>query len=391
MKEKTQLYGVILAGGSGTRFWPLSRERFPKQLLRIIGEETLIQQTVRRLLRSMGAERIVVVTNDHQADSIKLQLAEWKEALSDNIICEPEGRNTAPAIGLAALQLLRRDPDAVMVVLPADHVIAQPAKFQQAVSLGEQLAKDGNLVTFGIQPSRPETGYGYLELGNTQEHGAVPLKQFVEKPKLADAERMLAAGGYLWNAGIFMYCAQALIDAFATHAPDTLKQVQAAIDAGQLVTDEIIIGMVKERIAEPDCANGFLLDGFPRTVPQADAVAEAGVEIDAVIEIDVPDEEIVKRMSGRRAHLASGRTYHIVYNPPKVEGKDNETGEDLVQRDDDKPEVVKDRLNVYHAQTAPLIHYYTDVAAKNSALKYIKVDGTQPIAEVETAIIDSLK
>ncbi|WP_321325817.1 adenylate kinase [Thiomicrorhabdus sp.] len=169
------------------------------------------------------------------------------------------------------------------------------------------------------------------------------------------------------------------------------KQAKAAIDAGQLVTDEIIIGMVKERIAEPDCANGFLLDGFPRTVPQADAVAEAGVEIDAVIEIDVPDEEIVNRMSGRRAHLASGRTYHVVYNPPKVEGKDDETGEDLVQRDDDKPEVVKDRLAVYHEQTAPLINYYTDVAAKNPALKYIKVDGTQPIDQVEAEIIASLK
>ncbi|WP_029408395.1 adenylate kinase [Thiomicrorhabdus sp. Milos-T2] len=169
------------------------------------------------------------------------------------------------------------------------------------------------------------------------------------------------------------------------------KQAKAAIDAGQLVTDEIIIGMVKERIAEPDCANGFLLDGFPRTVPQADALAEAGVEIDAIIEIDVPDEEIVNRMSGRRAHLASGRTYHIVYNPPRVEGKDDQTGEDLVQRDDDKPDVVKDRLNVYHKQTAPLINYYTEVAAKNPALKYIKVDGTQPIDSVEKAIIENLK
>ncbi|NPA71487.1 MAG: adenylate kinase [Gammaproteobacteria bacterium] len=169
------------------------------------------------------------------------------------------------------------------------------------------------------------------------------------------------------------------------------KQAKAAIDAGQLVTDEIIIGMVKERIAQPDCAKGFLLDGFPRTVPQADAVAEAGVEIDAVIEIDVADEEIVKRMSGRRAHLASGRTYHMVYNPPKVEGKDNETGEDLVQRDDDKPEVVKERLSVYHAQTAPLISYYQAVAAKNPSLKYIKVDGTLPIEQVEEAIVSALK
>ncbi len=169
------------------------------------------------------------------------------------------------------------------------------------------------------------------------------------------------------------------------------KQAKQAIDAGQLVTDEIIIGMVKERIAQEDCVNGFLLDGFPRTVPQADAVAEAGVEIDAVIEIDVPDSEIVNRMSGRRAHLASGRTYHLVYNPPKVEGKDDVTGENLVQRDDDKPDVVKDRLDVYHKQTAPLINYYTEVAAKNTALKYIKVDGTLPIDDVETAILSALQ
>ena len=169
------------------------------------------------------------------------------------------------------------------------------------------------------------------------------------------------------------------------------NQAKAAIDAGQLVTDEIIIGMVKERIAEADCANGFLLDGFPRTVPQADAVAEAGVAIDAIVEIDVPDSEIVNRMSGRRAHLASGRTYHVVYNPPKVEGKDDVTGEDLVQRGDDMPEVVKERLEVYHKQTAPLINYYTEVAAQNPALKYIKVDGTQPIDSVETAILGALQ
>lgn len=169
------------------------------------------------------------------------------------------------------------------------------------------------------------------------------------------------------------------------------KKAKEFMDAGKLVTDEIIIGLVKERIAQSDCANGFLLDGFPRTVPQADALKAAGVAIDAVVEIDVPDEEIVKRMSGRRAHLASGRTYHIVYNPPKVEGKDDETGEDLVQRDDDKPEVVKDRLKVYHDQTAPLIDYYTQEAADNDALKYIKVDGMQSIADVEKEILSALK
>ncbi len=164
------------------------------------------------------------------------------------------------------------------------------------------------------------------------------------------------------------------------------KKAKAAIDAGQLVTDDIIIGMVQDRIKEEDCKNGYLLDGFPRTLPQADAVTQAGIQIDAVIEIDVPDEEIVSRMSGRRAHLASGRTYHIVYNPPKVEGKDDETGEDLVQRDDDKEEVVKERLNVYHELTQPLIGYYKEQAAKNSALTYITVDGTAHIDEVEAAI-----
>ncbi len=241
MKEKTQLYGVILAGGSGTRFWPLSRERFPKQLLRIIGEETLIQQTVRRLLRSMGAERIVVVTNDHQADSIKLQLAEWKEAISDNIICEPEGRNTAPAIGLAALQLLRRDPEAVMVVLPADHVIAQPAKFQQAVRLGEQLAKAGNLVTFGIQPSRPETGYGYIQpqrrsrVGSRGKMTGYRVARFVEKPNMTTAQRYVKSGNFFWNSGIFMWKASVVMDELEAQKPALakgLRRIEKMIDAG---------------------------------------------------------------------------------------------------------------------------------------------------------------
>lgn len=169
------------------------------------------------------------------------------------------------------------------------------------------------------------------------------------------------------------------------------KMAKEFMDAGKLVTDEIIIGLVKDRIAEPDCANGFLLDGFPRTVPQADALKAAGVEIDAVIEIDVPDSEIVNRMAGRRVHPASGRTYHITYNPPKVDDKDNETGDDLIQREDDKAEVVLDRLKVYHEQTAPLIGYYKTEAEKNDQLKYIQVDGTQPIDIVEKSILSALK
>jgi len=171
---------------------------------------------------------------------------------------------------------------------------------------------------------------------------------------------------------------------------DMGKMAKAAMDAGQLVTDEIIIGLVKDRIAEADCKNGYLLDGFPRTLPQADAVTNAGIEIDAVIEIDVPDSEIVTRMAGRRAHLASGRTYHLVYNPPKVEGKDNETGEDLVQRDDDKESVVLDRLKVYHDLTSPLIGYYKEQADSVNTLTYITVDGTADISDVEKAIVSQL-
>ena len=168
------------------------------------------------------------------------------------------------------------------------------------------------------------------------------------------------------------------------------KMAKEFMDAGKLVTDEIIIGLVKDRIQEADCANGFLLDGFPRTVPQADALKAAGVAIDAIIEIDVPDSEIVNRMAGRRVHPASGRTYHLTYNPPKVADKDDETGEDLIQRDDDQANVVLDRLKVYHEQTAPLVSYYTTEAEQNPALKYIKVDGTLPISDVEKNILAEL-
>lgn len=164
------------------------------------------------------------------------------------------------------------------------------------------------------------------------------------------------------------------------------------MDAGGLVSDDIIMGMVKERITDDDCKNGYLFDGFPRTIPQADALTEAGVAIDAVVEIDVPDEEILKRMSGRRVHLASGRTYHITFNPPKVEGKDDETGEDLVQRDDDQEDTVKARLKIYHDQTEPLIDYYTSHAnsGEAGAPKYVKIDGLGKVDGIRDAIFAGL-
>ena len=159
------------------------------------------------------------------------------------------------------------------------------------------------------------------------------------------------------------------------------KQAKALMDEGKLVPDELTVALVKDRIAQPDCANGFLLDGFPRTIPQADALKDSGVKIDFVLEFDVPDEVIVERMSGRRVHQASGRSYHIVYNPPKVEGKDDVTGEDLIIRADDKPETVLDRLAVYHKQTSPLIDYY-QAEAKAGNTQYFRLDGTQKVEEV---------
>ena len=170
------------------------------------------------------------------------------------------------------------------------------------------------------------------------------------------------------------------------------KAAKKVMDQGELVSDEIIIGLVKERIKEDDCANGFLFDGFPRTLAQADALKAAGVQIDAVIEIDVDHGEIIKRMSGRRIHESSGRSYHIVYNPPKVSGKDDETGEDLIQREDDQEDTVKKRLEVYEEQTAPLKAYYAGWAYKggDGAPKYIKVDGIGDVRDIQNRIAEGL-
>jgi adenylate kinase len=167
------------------------------------------------------------------------------------------------------------------------------------------------------------------------------------------------------------------------------KQV---MDAGGLVGDDIIIGLVKERIAQPDCASGFLFDGFPRTIPQADAMKHAGVKLDVVLEIDVPDAAIVERMSGRRVHMASGRTYHVRFNPPKVEGQDDATGEPLIQRDDDREETVKKRLAVYHSQTRPLVDYYSSWAASGDPLapRYRRIDGTGSVDDITARALAAL-
>lgn len=164
------------------------------------------------------------------------------------------------------------------------------------------------------------------------------------------------------------------------------------MDSGQLVSDDIIIGLVKERLKESDCASGYLFDGFPRTIPQADAMKDAGVSIDVVLEIAVPDGDIIERMSGRRVHVASGRTYHVRFNPPKAEGKDDLTGEPLIQRDDDREDVVGKRLEVYHAQTSVLVGYYSRWAATGdaNAPRYRRVEGVGSVDEIKQRVFAAL-
>ena len=168
------------------------------------------------------------------------------------------------------------------------------------------------------------------------------------------------------------------------------KKVEKVMASGGLVTDEIIIALVKARIEEEDCKDGFLFDGFPRTIPQASALLESNILIDIVLEIDVQDDEIVKRLSGRRVHLDSGRVYHIAYNPPKNEGFDDESGEELIQREDDQEETVRNRLKVYHQQTKPLVEYYTQLSSLNSNIRVIKINGLAKVDSIKEKIFNML-
>ena len=247
------LYAVILAGGSGTRFWPLSRHLYPKQLLRIMGDDTLIQQTMRRVLGCVEPDRVLISTNPAQAESIRVQLGEWKDRLEGNFVIEPEGRNTAPAIGLAALEVTRRDPDGVMVILPADHVVKGEPRFQAAVRLGARLAEAGHLVTFGIKPIRPETGYGYIQpkrvprLGKEARLAGYPVARFIEKPDAKTAARYLKAGTFYWNSGMFVWKAATILEEIDKHQPALgrgLGRIKQLLDAGATRTD--IDGLYRE-------------------------------------------------------------------------------------------------------------------------------------------------
>lgn len=225
MARTYPLYPVIMAGGSGTRFWPLSRHLFPKQLLRIGGEHTLIQQTMRRVLGCAPAANVLISTNAAQADLIRGQLIDWKNELMDGFLLEPEGRNTAPAIALAAIEVLGRDPDGLMLVVPADHVVTGQRDFEAAVQLASQLAVERYLVTFGIKPIRPETGYGYIKpndkmlLGKQGKLRGYRVQKFVEKPNATKAAQYLKAGQYFWNSGMFVWRAATIVEEIRRHQP----------------------------------------------------------------------------------------------------------------------------------------------------------------------------
>ncbi len=222
---------VILCGGSGTRLWPLSRKSYPKQFVPLVGDKTLFQGSALRMASDAFAKPVVITNSDFRF----IVTEQLQEVGIDPgaILIEPEGRNTAPAVLAAALYLAKKDPEAVMLVAPSDHVVPDTAAFQAAVLKGLEAVEDGKLVTFGIAPTHAETAYGYLELAEASDGQAVALKQFVEKPNEERAEEMVAAGSFLWNAGIFLFKAKDIVEAFEKYAADMVHPVTEAIETGQ--------------------------------------------------------------------------------------------------------------------------------------------------------------
>ena len=225
----TNFYPVILAGGRGTRFWPLSRKNKAKQLLALDGKQTMIQQTVARLLPLAPAKQFWIISNDDLRPEILRQLRKLRK---ENIIAEPGGRNTAPAIGLAAFILQRVDPEAVLGLFPSDHVIGDATRFRELISEGIEIAASGeNIVVLGIQPSRAETGYGYIETGGLASGNALNVKRFTEKPNAEKAAEFLRTGNYFWNSGMFLWSAKTLVGALNEHLPKTAAILQNIADA----------------------------------------------------------------------------------------------------------------------------------------------------------------
>jgi len=229
MAKNSNFYPVILAGGRGTRFWPLSRKKRAKQLLALDGKQTMIQQTVARLLPLSAAKKFWIITNEDLRPAIMQQLPKFPKP---QILAEPVGRNTAPAIGLAAFLLLREDPDAVIGMFPSDHVIGDEKRYCETLERGIEIAAAGrNIVVLGIRPNRAETGYGYIEAGGLFEGEALRVRRFTEKPNAETAAEFLAAGNYFWNSGMFLWSARTLADALHEHLPKTAPMLEEIASA----------------------------------------------------------------------------------------------------------------------------------------------------------------
>lgn len=254
------IYAVIMAGGSGTRFWPESRRTRPKQLLSITGSRTMIRATVERIAPEIPFDRIMVITGKNHAEEVRSQLPELNR---DMIVSEPQGKNTAPCVALAAHKILKADPDAVMAVLPADHIIQKEDDFLQALSTAAAAACRGrHLITFGVMPSRAETGYGYIQLGRQafmlESHGIFEVERFVEKPDSASAEMYLQSGRYLWNSGMFVWQAATIVEAFQALLPSVNNPIQGIVPALNTQAEADAIAAAYEEVESISIDYGIL-------------------------------------------------------------------------------------------------------------------------------------
>jgi mannose-1-phosphate guanylyltransferase len=252
------VYPILLAGGTGTRLWPVSRELYPKQLVRFIGEDSLLQITIKRLSPVLKMENVKVVCGEQHFDETARHLKNLGLKPEGKLICEPSGRNTAPAILLALLHILASEKDAVLCIFPADHVIKNLDEFHDRLKAAIELAGDGHVVTFGIRPHYPETGYGYVEGGKRAPHGALVIRRFVEKPDLATAKKFIRAGNFFWNSGMFAFKASVILSEFERYQPELLEKMRAifsvdkpiAANAYSQLTDISIDYAIMEKTAK---------------------------------------------------------------------------------------------------------------------------------------------
>ncbi|MGD2028628.1 MAG: mannose-1-phosphate guanylyltransferase, partial [Desulfobacterales bacterium] len=238
MKNKLNVYPILLAGGSGTRLWPVSRELYPKQLVKFMGNDSLIQSTIQRLISSLDVENIRIVCGKEHVHEIARHVEEIGIRTDEKIIAEPCGRNTAPAILLAMLHILNRENDAVLCIFPADHVIRNAHAFHEKLLSSIRLAEMEFIVTFGIQPDYPETGYGYIEGADEIEEHALLVKRFVEKPDIETAKRYIEAGNFFWNSGMFTFKASVMMKELTLHQPELLKEMEQLDLSGNMVSQK---------------------------------------------------------------------------------------------------------------------------------------------------------